>query len=45
VRGLGQRVELPGWQDDKPRFFAAIDVFALPSHHEPFGAAFPSLPP
>ncbi|HZT90063.1 MAG TPA: glycosyltransferase [Stellaceae bacterium] len=37
VRGLGQRVELPGWQDDKPRFFAAIDVFALPSHHEPFG--------
>jgi glycosyltransferase involved in cell wall biosynthesis len=37
VRGLGQRVDLPGWEDDKARFFAAIDVFALPSHHEPFG--------
>jgi len=27
----------PGWVDDKPTFFASIDVFCLPSHHEPFG--------
>jgi len=27
----------PGWVDDKPTFFASLDVFCLPSHHEPFG--------
>jgi len=28
---------LPGWIDNKPEFFAGIDLFCLPSHHEPFG--------
>lgn len=27
----------PGWVTDKAAFFNAIDVFALPSLHEPFG--------
>jgi glycosyltransferase involved in cell wall biosynthesis len=35
--GLGDIVEFPGWLADKPGFFAAIDVFCLPSLHEPFG--------
>ena len=30
-------IGLPGWVDDKRTFFAGVDVFCLPSHHEPFG--------
>lgn len=36
-RGLDGVVEFPGWQDDKTAFFDRIDVFCLPSLHEPFG--------
>jgi glycosyltransferase involved in cell wall biosynthesis len=36
-RGLGELLSFPGWVTDKPAFFADIDVFCLPSHHEPFG--------
>jgi len=36
-RGLGEVIEFPGWQDDPRGFFNAIDVFCLPSLHEPFG--------
>jgi glycosyltransferase involved in cell wall biosynthesis len=35
--GLQDVLMFPGWVDDKPTFFASIDVFCLPSHHEPFG--------
>jgi glycosyltransferase involved in cell wall biosynthesis len=34
---LGGVLSFPGWVTDKPAFFAGIDVFCLPSHHEPFG--------
>jgi glycosyltransferase involved in cell wall biosynthesis len=34
---LDEVVAFPGWQDDKTAFFDAIDVFCLPSLHEPFG--------
>jgi len=35
--GLTDMVSLPGWAKDKQAFFDAIDIFCLPSHHEPFG--------
>jgi glycosyltransferase involved in cell wall biosynthesis len=35
--GLSDVLTCPGWVHDKPAFFASIDVFCLPSHHEPFG--------
>jgi glycosyltransferase involved in cell wall biosynthesis len=35
--GLGAQVRLPGWIRDKEAFFAGIDVFCVPSRHEPFG--------
>jgi glycosyltransferase involved in cell wall biosynthesis len=35
--GLAQLMSFPGWVDDKQAFFDGIDVFCLPSHHEPFG--------
>jgi glycosyltransferase involved in cell wall biosynthesis len=35
--GLDRIVEFPGWQEDKTAFFRRIDVFCLPSLHEPFG--------
>jgi glycosyltransferase involved in cell wall biosynthesis len=35
--GLAPRISFPGWIDDKQAFFDGIDVFCLPSHHEPFG--------
>jgi glycosyltransferase involved in cell wall biosynthesis len=35
--GLEAVVSFPGWQDDTAGFFDAIDVFCLPSLHEPFG--------
>jgi len=36
-RGLEECIEFPGWQDDVGAFFDSIDVFCLPSLHEPFG--------
>jgi len=35
--GLLDLLAFPGWVDDKATFFASIDVFCLPSLHEPFG--------
>lgn len=35
--GLRETLTLPGWVNDKAAFFAGIDMFCLPSHHEPFG--------
>ena len=35
--GLQDVLRFPGWLHDKPAFFSGIDVFCLPSHHEPFG--------
>jgi glycosyltransferase involved in cell wall biosynthesis len=37
AHALHNVVEFPGWVHDKRAFFASIDVFCLPSHHEPFG--------
>ena len=34
---LESRVEFTGWVSDKQAFFDSIDIFCLPSHHEPFG--------
>ena len=34
---LADTIELPGWQDDKQAFFDGIDIFCVPSLHEPFG--------
>ncbi|MDX1540872.1 MAG: glycosyltransferase [Geminicoccaceae bacterium] len=36
-RGLAGRVELTGWVSDKRAFFDGLDVFCVPSLHEPFG--------
>lgn len=35
--GLGGEVSFCGWVEDKERFLASLDVFCLPSLHEPFG--------
>lgn len=35
--GLHNEVTFPGWVKDKGAFFQGIDLFCLPSHHEPFG--------
>lgn len=35
--GLQAQVSLSGWVQDKTVFYESIDVFVLPSHHEPFG--------
>jgi glycosyltransferase involved in cell wall biosynthesis len=34
---LQNHVRLEGWVQDKTAFFAQIDLFVLPSKHEPFG--------
>ncbi len=34
---LENHVTMSGWVRDKAEFFADIDIFALPSQHEPFG--------
>src|SRR5262249_5352242 len=34
---LQDTVCFTGWVRDKATFFAGIDLFCLPSHHEPFG--------
>ncbi|HEX4172279.1 MAG TPA: glycosyltransferase [Acetobacteraceae bacterium] len=35
--GLRDVLNFPGWVTDKAEFFAGIDLFCLPSQHEPFG--------
>jgi glycosyltransferase involved in cell wall biosynthesis len=35
--GIASRVKFLGWQDDAAPFFAAADVVAVPSRHEPLG--------
>lgn len=35
--GLEATLTMPGWVSDKQAWFDALDVFVLPSHHEPFG--------
>lgn len=35
--GLQTDVTFTGWVEDKQAFFDAIDIFVLPSQHEPFG--------
>lgn len=37
TKDLKKTVSFPGWIRDKEKFFADIDLFCLPSHHEPFG--------
>ena len=34
---LEQQITMSGWVRDKAQFFADIDIFVLPSQHEPFG--------
>lgn len=40
ARAAGLPVTFPGWITDKAAFFHSIDIFVLPSHHEPFGIVF-----
>lgn len=35
--GVENEVLLPGWVEDKYAFLNQLDLFVLPSHHEPFG--------
>lgn len=35
--GLEERVRFIGWVEEKQKFFHDIDIFCLPSLHEPFG--------
>lgn len=35
--GISHIVSLPGWIKSKEEFFRSIDIFCLPSLHEPFG--------
>lgn len=35
--GIGNMVEFLGWVDNKSKLFDNIDIFVLPSVHEPFG--------
>lgn len=34
---LTKLVKFPGWITNKEKFFSSIDIFCLPSTHEPFG--------
>ncbi len=34
---LAENVALPGWVHDKAAFWPTIDIFCIPSLHEPFG--------
>ncbi|AZL15501.1 glycosyltransferase family 4 protein [Rickettsiales endosymbiont of Stachyamoeba lipophora] len=34
---IAELISFPGWINDKEQFFKDIDIFVLPSHHEPFG--------
>lgn len=35
--GTAYEIEFMGWVKDKSGFFTLVDIFCLPSHHEPFG--------
>lgn len=35
--GLAEILTFPGWIQDKRQFYSHIDIFCLPSLHEPFG--------
>lgn len=35
--GISRTVTFTGWVEDKHAFFGEMDMFVLPSHHEPFG--------
>lgn len=35
--GLKDVLHFPGWAEDKTAFYSGIDIFCLPSLHEPFG--------
>ncbi len=35
--GLGEQLKFLGWVQDKKDFYTNIDIFCLPSLHEPFG--------
>jgi glycosyltransferase involved in cell wall biosynthesis len=35
--GVEDLIAFPGWISDKAAFFRSIDIFCLPSQHEPFG--------
>lgn len=35
--GIGDILSFPGWVTDKNAFFESLDIFCLPSLHEPFG--------
>jgi glycosyltransferase involved in cell wall biosynthesis len=35
--GLKDILQFPGWAEDKTAFYSGIDIFCLPSLHEPFG--------
>ncbi|MBA2629360.1 MAG: glycosyltransferase [Rickettsiaceae bacterium] len=35
--GINKITAFPGWIKDKKKFFTEIDIFCLPSIHEPFG--------
>ncbi|MDX1974994.1 MAG: glycosyltransferase family 4 protein [Rickettsiales bacterium] len=35
--GLKDQMLFLGWVQDKKEFYSRIDIFCLPSHHEPFG--------
>ena len=37
ARGLQERLKFTGWVENQQEFFNNIDIFCLPSHHEPFG--------
>ncbi len=36
--GIAERVRFLGWQEDPAPFFAAADVYVVPSRHEPLGS-------
>lgn len=35
--GLSDHLAFPGWIEDRDAFYAGLDIFCLPSQHEPFG--------
>jgi glycosyltransferase involved in cell wall biosynthesis len=37
LKGLGPQLAFTGWAENKEAFFNQLDMFCLPSHHEPFG--------
>ncbi|MEQ8354348.1 MAG: glycosyltransferase [Kiloniellaceae bacterium] len=36
--GIAERVRFLGWQDDASPYFAAADLYVVPSRHEPLGS-------